>query len=161
MQHLSGSLSSKTTLLIRLFSNICVDHLSFPTKDNPVVIQNYLFKDLFYDLPTAYKCTLFERIISDITDYSGISEQRTLWDQYKFKWFVPCIEVVLLRDSNRIIGGIKFGDLILSIVERCLIQCPFLGVSVKRDSTVSQVEPLLRDQLQLKDYFCLVEGVVL
>ena len=33
-------------------------------------------------------------------------------------------------------GGIKFGDLVLSIVERYLIQCPFLGVSVKRDSTV-------------------------
>ena len=28
-------------------------------------------------------------------EYSGISEQRTLWDQYKLKWFVPCIEVVL------------------------------------------------------------------
>ena len=73
-------------------------------------------------------------------EYSGISEQRTLWDQYKFKWFVPC---PLLRDSNHIIlmggggGGVKFGDLVLSIVERYLIQCPFLGVSVKRDSTVS------------------------
>ena len=43
-----------------------------------------------------------------------------------------------LRDSNRIIliGGIKFGDLVLSIVEGYLIQRPFLGVSVKRDSTV-------------------------
>ena len=41
----------------------------------------------------------------------------------------------LLRDSNRIIliGGIKFGDLDLSIVER---QCPFLGGSYLRDSTV-------------------------
>ena len=37
----------------------------------------------------------------------------------------------LLRDSNHIIliGGIKFGDLVLSIVERYLIQCPFLGES--------------------------------
>ena len=26
--------------------------------------------------------------------YSGTSEQWTLWDQYKFKWFVPFIEVV-------------------------------------------------------------------
>ena len=33
-------------------------------------------------------------------------------------------------------GGIKFGNLVLSIVERYLIQGPFLGVSVKRDSTV-------------------------
>ena len=34
-----------------------------------------------------------------------------------------------LRGSNCIIliGGIKFGDLVLSIVERYLIQCPFLG----------------------------------
>ena len=32
--------------------------------------------------------------------------------------------------------GIKFVDLVLSIVERYLIQSPFLGVSVKRDSTV-------------------------
>ena len=30
----------------------------------------------------------------------------------------------------------KIWDLVLSIVERYLIQCPFLGVSVKRDSTV-------------------------
>ena len=27
--------------------------------------------------------------------YSGVSEQRTVWDQYKFKWFVHCIETVL------------------------------------------------------------------
>ena len=44
----------------------------------------------------------------------------------------------LLRDSNCIIliGGLKFGDLVLSIVERYLIQCPLFGVSVKRESTV-------------------------
>ena len=44
----------------------------------------------------------------------------------------------LLRDSNCniLIGGLKFGDLVLSIVERYLIQCPLFGVSVKRDSTV-------------------------
>ena len=57
-----------------------------------------------------------------------LSEQRTLWDQLNSSG---------LRDSNCIIliGGIKFGDLVLSIVE---IQCPFLGVSEcrKRDSTV-------------------------
>ena len=70
--------------------------------------------------------------------YSGIFEQRTLWDQYKFKWFVPCIEVVLFMrfQSHYIDRGIKFGDLVLSIVERYLIECPFLGVSVKRDSAV-------------------------
>ena len=34
------------------------------------------------------------------------------------------------------IGGLKFGDLVLSIVERYLIQCPLFGVCVKRDSTV-------------------------
>ena len=33
---------------------------------------------------------------------------------------------------------IKFGDLVLSIVERYLIQCPFLGGSYLRDSTVQQ-----------------------
>ena len=39
----------------------------------------------------------------------------------------------LLRDSNCIIliGGLKFGDLVLSIVERYLIQCPLFGMSVK------------------------------
>ena len=44
----------------------------------------------------------------------------------------------LLRDSNCIIliGRLKFGDLVLSIVEKYLIQCPLFGVSVKRDSTV-------------------------
>ena len=58
----------------------------------------------------------------------------------------PIIQVVCplyrdcprLRDSNRIIliGGITFGDLVLSIVERYLIQCPFLGGSYLRNSTV-------------------------
>ena len=47
-------------------------------------------------------------------------------------------ECPLLGDSNCIIliGGLKFGDLVVSIVERYLIQCPLFGVSVKRDSTV-------------------------
>ena len=47
-------------------------------------------------------------------------------------------ECPLLRDSNCIIliGRLKFGDLVLSIVERYLIQCPLFGVSIKRDSTV-------------------------
>ena len=46
-------------------------------------------------------------------------------------------ECPLLRESNCIIliGGLKFGDLVLSIVERDLIQCPLFGVSVKREST--------------------------
>ena len=41
----------------------------------------------------------------------------------------------LLRDSNCIIliGWLKFGDLVLSIVERFLIQCPLFGVSVLRE----------------------------
>ena len=44
----------------------------------------------------------------------------------------------LLRGSNRIIliGMDKFGDLVLSLVERYLIQCPFLGGSSLRGSTV-------------------------
>ena len=52
-------------------------------------------------------------------------------------WLVPCIEVVLLRGSNHVvlIGGIKFGYLVLSIVARYLIQCPFIGVSSLRDFT--------------------------
>ena len=47
-------------------------------------------------------------------------------------------ECLLLRESNCIIliGGLKFGDLVLSIVERDLIQCPLFRVSVKRESTV-------------------------
>ena len=50
-------------------------------------------------------------------------------------------ECPLLRDSNCIIliGRLKFGDLVLSIIERCLIQCPLFGVSVKRDSTVCRI----------------------
>ena len=35
-------------------------------------------------------CKSFEKLV-----YSGTSEKGTLWDQYKFKWFVPFIEVVL------------------------------------------------------------------
>ena len=43
-----------------------------------------------------------------------------------------------LRGSNHIklTGGIKFGDLVLSIVERYLIQCPYIGGSSMRGSTV-------------------------
>ena len=33
-------------------------------------------------------------------------------------------------------GDVKFGDLVLSIVERYLIQCPFLGGFYLRGSTV-------------------------
>ena len=40
-----------------------------------------------------------------------------------------------------LIGGLKFGDLVLSIVERYLIQCPLFGMSVKRDSTVLYLLP--------------------
>ena len=52
-------------------------------------------------------------------------------------WLVLCTEVVLLRGSNHVVltGGDKFGYLVLSIVERYLIQCPFIGVSTLRDST--------------------------
>ena len=48
----------------------------------------------------------------------------------------------LLRDPNCIIliGGLKFGDLVVSIVERYLIQCPLFGGSVKRDSTVATMQ---------------------
>ena len=67
--------------------------------------------------------------------YSETSKQRTLWDRYKFKWFVPCIEVVLFK-SFKLIGGIKFVDLVLSIVERYIIQCPFIGGSSLRGSTI-------------------------
>ena len=42
-------------------------------------------------------------------NYSGTSEQRTLWDHYKFKWFVPCIEIVLFMrfQSHYIDRGAK------------------------------------------------------
>ena len=59
----------------------------------------------------------------------------------------------LLRDSNCIIliGGIKFGDLVLSIVERYLIQCPLFGVSVKRESTVMLVHSITSVGVQIFD----------
>ena len=52
----------------------------------------------------------------------------------------------LLRGSNRIIllGRDKFGDLVLSFVERYLIQCPFLGGSSLRGSTVYRPFHVLR-----------------
>ena len=40
------------------------------------------------------------------------------------------------------IGRDKFGDLVLSIVERYLIQCPLLGGSSLRGSTVPHVAKL-------------------
>ena len=68
--------------------------------------------------------------------YSETSEKGTLWDQYKFKWILPCIEVVLFITLAILIGGIKFGDLVSSIVERYTIHCPFIGGSSLRGSTV-------------------------
>ena len=63
-------------------------------------------------------------------------------DQYKFKWFVPCMRLSSFKrfQSHYIDRGDKFGDLILSIVERYLIQCPFLGGSYLRDSTVCMLK---------------------
>ena len=67
--------------------------------------------------------------------YSGISEQRTLWDQYKFKWFVPCIEVVLFKFQTHYIDR---GD---TIWEFSFVHCGevFNTVSLRRDSTVLHV----------------------
>ena len=50
----------------------------------------------------------------------------------------PVKRLSSLRGSNHIIliGEIKFGYLVLSIVERYLIQCPFIGGSSLRGSTV-------------------------
>ena len=55
----------------------------------------------------------------------------------------------LLRGSNHIIliGRDKFGDLVLSFVERYLIQCPFLGGSSLRGSTVYTVPSIDADML--------------
>ena len=85
-------------------------------------------------------------------------EQRTLWDQYKFKWFVPCIEVVLFKwfQSHYIDReGDKFGDLVVSIVERYIIQCPFLGGSSLRGSTVNVLfeDPLMLVQGRRKHWW--------
>ena len=53
----------------------------------------------------------------------------------------------LLRGSNHIIliGRDKFGDLVLSFVERYLIQCPFLGGSSLRGFTVVQINSVFLD----------------
>ena len=58
-----------------------------------------------------------------------------MWSAERFKASTASKE---LRGSNCIIliGGLKFGNLVVSIVERYLIQCPLFRVSVKRDSTV-------------------------
>ena len=42
-------------------------------------------------LPLAHLHTVMDVV------YSETSEQWTLWDQYKFKWILPCIEVVLFK----------------------------------------------------------------
>ena len=36
-------------------------------------------------------------VIAINCDYSETSEERTIWDQYKFQQFVPCLEVVLFK----------------------------------------------------------------
>ena len=60
------------------------------------------------------------------------------------RWNKGCMD---LRGSNHIIliGGIKFGDLVLSIVERYLIQCPFFGGSSLRGSTVLSAKTQLKN----------------
>ena len=95
-------------------------------------------------LPVIYSNSILHKLLSSVVlckeyKYNGTSEQWTLWDQYKLKWFVPCIEVVLLKrfQLHYINRGIKLGDFVLSIVERYLILCPFLGGSSLIDSTVS------------------------
>ena len=49
---------------------------------------------------------------------------------YKIKWILPCIEVVLFKrfQLHYIDRGDKIGGLVLSIVERYIIHCPFIGV---------------------------------
>ena len=83
--------------------------------------------------------------------YSETSEQRTLWDQYKFKWILPCIEVVLFKrfQSHYIDRGDKICDLVLSIVERYIIHCPFIGRSSLRGSTVDSVVSILYHPLKI------------
>ena len=49
------------------------------------------------DVTTASEPKRIKQFILCYSKYSGTSEQRTVWDQYKFKWFVPCIEVVLFE----------------------------------------------------------------
>ena len=57
-----------------------------------------------------------------------------------------------LRGSNyiKLIGGIKFGDLVLSIVERYLIQYPFIGGSSLRGSTVFEVHADIYELMNLE-----------
>ena len=56
------------------------------------------------------------------------------------KWILPCIEVVLFKrfQSHYIDRGIKFGDLVLSIVKRYIIHCPYIGGYILRGSTVQE-----------------------
>ena len=59
------------------------------------------------------------------------------WNLMNNGHFGTNINVLFKRfQSHYIDRGDEIWDLVLSIVERYLIQCPFLGVSVKRDSTV-------------------------
>ena len=57
------------------------------------------------------------------------------------KWILPCIEVVLIKRfrSHYIDRRINFGYLVLSIVERYIIQCPFIGGYSLRGSTVQHL----------------------
>ena len=59
----------------------------------------------------------------------------------------------LLRGSNHIIliGRDTFGDLVLSFVERYLIQCPFLGGSSLRGSTVTPKKVFYQNEVQYRD----------
>ena len=57
---------------------------------------------LFLSLPSNFTDILFDKMVLSVWAlhdgkgyYSETSEKGTLWDQYKFKWFVPFIEVVL------------------------------------------------------------------
>ena len=64
------------------------DYLAFIDLDEMIIPMRHLnWSDMLDDLE--------KRGGKNYAGYSGTSEKGTLWDQYKFKWFVPFIEVVL------------------------------------------------------------------
>ena len=59
-----------------------------------------------YNPPYIYLSSLYTYMGKDLCRgivYSQTSEQRTLWEQYKFKSFVLCREVVLFSEVQNIL----------------------------------------------------------
>ena len=97
--------------------HIVVSNLSISSSfSNPILSLCIFIIFLMINFYVVEECCKMNLAGLNVTACSGTSEQQTLWDQYIFKWLIPCIEVVLFKrfQSHYIdragdkIGGFRF-----------------------------------------------------